>query len=295
MTETRWRSLAVALAVILAVILGFAGALVLTSGGPGPTATPGATASRGPGPSGTGSSSPSGGPSLAPSAPPAGSAAPSAGSAAPSVAPSASLGTGIAFTGLRLDSATDKTGQARTFTFATRPGTVTAKLTAVGSGGRVRICLKPPGGAAFCRDLTSGTLTGKASAISTWTVTLVGVADATPTVNLELGFAAAKPTVTLTGGRFNGTQIPGYGGIVFELTARAVGDLHVKAAWTGSFPYAFFVEALPAGGHGLEPQGPAAGLDVTNPMVAGTTYRVTLANASAGFGSTDLTVALSWP
>jgi hypothetical protein len=288
MTETRWRSLAVALAVILAVILGFAAALVLTSGGPGPTATPGATASSGPGPSGTGSSAPSGGPSLSPSAPPPGSAAPSA-------APSASLGTGIVFTGLRLDAATDKTGHTRTFTFATRPGTVTAKLTVVGSGGRIRICLKPPGGAALCRDLTSGTLTGKASAISTWTVTLVGVADATPTVNLELGFTAAKPTVTLTGGRFNGTQIPGYGGVVFELTARAAGDLHVKAAWSGSFPYGFFVEALPAGGHGFEPQGPAPGLDVTNRVVAATTYRVTLANASAGFGSTDLTVAVSWP
>jgi hypothetical protein len=289
----RWRTIAIVLAVILALLGGLSAAVVLT-GGPGPTVLPSPTTAAG------ASTSPSAGASGLPSgAPPSptGSAPAVTPSAAPSPTPQANLTT-IVFTAMKLNAqqGTNK-GAARTFAFATEgPGKVVASMKSTIPSGRTILCLKPAGGTGVCRTSTAATLTGTtARAKTNWTVTAIGSGVDAPTLDITLTFGTAHPSVTLTNGRFDGAAFP-YDGATFRLTARAAGSIVVKADWGGHpFDYALLVEPASTPAHGIAPSGNSTNATATFPAVAATAYNGTLVNQDDGFGVTGLTMTVSWP
>ena len=289
----RWRTIAIALALILALLGVFAAAVVL-SGGPGSTILPSPTTAAGGSnpPSSGDSNQPSSGPSAAPSSTPAGS--PSTGS---SPTPQVNLTT-ITFTSMRLDAQNGSAaGLARTFAFQTEgPGTVVAAMKSTIVSGRTIMCLKPAGGTSVCRTSTAATLTGTTTLAKTsWTITAIGSGTDSPTLDISLSFGTAHPSVTLTNGRFDGTAFP-YDGATFRLTARASGSIVVKANWGAHpFDYALLVEPASTPPHGVASSGNAPGATAAFPAVAGTAYDGTLANLEGGFGTTGLTMTVSWP
>ena len=289
----RWRTIAIVLALVLALLGGIAAAVVLT-GGPGPSVLPSPTTAAG------ASNSPSAGPSEIPS-----NALPSPTGTAPAVSPTpapspthqANLTT-IVFTSMKLNAQKGANlGLGRIFAFQTEgPGTVVAAMKSTIVSGRTIMCLKPIGGTGVCRTSTAATLTGTTSRAKTnWTVTAIGSGTDAPTLDISLTFGTAHPSVTLTNGRFDGTAFP-YDGATFRLTARASGSIVVKANWGAHpFDYALFVEPASTPAHGVVSSGNAPFATATFAAAAGTVYNGTLANLADGFGVTSLTLTVSWP
>ncbi len=291
----RWRTVAIVLAVVLAVLGGIAAAEVLNSGPAAsvlPSPTTGAGASGQPSPSS--SAGPSSGPSL-----PLASAAPSVAASAtpaPSPTPQANL-TSITFSAMRLSAQRGTLiGKARLFSFTTQgPGTVTATTKPAGGSGRTIFCLKPAGGSGVCRTGTGLTLTGTTSRASTnWQVSAIGSGSDAPTLDIGLTFGSSTPSVSLANGRFDGTDFP-YDGATFQLKARSNGPIKVSASWGHPFDYALLVEPASTPPHDLNTTGNAPSASTTVPATAGTLYNGTIANLEGGFGITDLTLIVSWP
>ena len=290
----RWRTIAIILAVILALLGGITAAVVISSG-PSPVVLPSPTTAAGgsPGPSALASSGLS---SVPPS--PTGSAPPASPTFLPSPTPQANLST-IVFTSMRLDPQSHiATGAApRTFVFTTEgPGTVTAIIKPAISGGKTVACLKPTGGTSICRTGTTETLTGKTTkAKLAWTVTAIGSGSSAPTINLSLIFGTSKPSVKLTNGRFDGTSFP-YDGVTFRLTDAKAGSVGIKADWGGHpFDFAMLVELASTPPHTLATTGNATTATGSFPVLARTAYKGTLANLDGGMGFTPLTMTLTWP
>ncbi len=299
MTEQRWRSVAIVLAVVLVGLVGLIFFTDLPGGSPSPTNQPSF---------GLGSPSASAGGEL-PSGSPGSSVAPSA-----SVVPSASASTGpsasptnqptaaqnrITFTGVKLDARSDSNGKARTFTFRTDgPGSVTAKLIAKSSGGTTRFCLKVgANGTPVCRIWAAGTLTGLTSAKgkTTFSVTAIGQGSATPTVDVQLTFRALAPSVTVTNARFDGTDSSAYNGLNGQLKVKAGGSIAVKATWGGHpFDYTYSLVDLtdPTGGGVFSGNG--VGLERTDTETPDHQLAFSLVNSDAGFGITPLTMTVTW-
>ncbi len=293
----RWRTVAIILAVILAILGGLAAAEVL-SGGPAPTPLPSPTTIAGAsvGPSSAPSTGPSSSPVAVTSPSPAGSPSAPPPTPSPSPTPQANL-TSITFTSMRLDAQKGSlAGLARTFTFSTQgAGTVTATTKPRASNGRAIFCLKPAGGSGVCRTGTALTLTGTTTRAATnWTVTAIGSGSDAPTLDIGLTFGTATPKVTLANGRFDGTDFP-YDGATFQLKARAAGPITVTAQWGHPFDYAVLVEPASTPPHDLTPSGNAPGATATFPAEAGTIYNGTVANLEGGFGITNLTMTVTWP
>jgi hypothetical protein len=303
MTDRNLRTLVAGLTGVLIVVVAIALLLVVGRNGPG-TATRSATPSLRP----TASASPSAAASVSPSA----SAAPTVTASAPpsapaSVAPSAAassspLPAGVAtatFIGLKLDATDDPAGQARVLKFTSDgPGTVTAKLASTSPQGTTHMCLLLGTKHVACKDLASGTFTGKTTqAHANWQVTLEGTGIATPTVNLTLTFQAAAPAVTIEHARFDGTAFPDTNGIQVRFTAQTPGDARLVANW-GGHPFQYevdlFDETSGSGDKSFPNQGPSTNVDQSIPVTAGT-WRLVLQNVEAGFGVTELTATISWP
>jgi hypothetical protein len=304
MTEQRWRSVALALATVLAVLV----AIVFVTGGPGGSsagATPSPTValttpSGGASPSTTASSGPSTGPSASASASPSASASTSASpSAGATPAPTAGLAQ-ITLTDVRLDARSDPGGLARTFTFVTDgPTKVTAKLTAKSPQGTTRFCLIVGKSQPFCRNWSSGTLTGITSSKggTTFKVTLIGVGIATPLVDLGLTFRAKAPSVAVTNARFDGTApaADGYNGLSGRVKIRPGGILAVKADWgITPFSYTYSLVDLTAPSAGGVFPGTATGIDRSDPATAGDSYAFSLVNDETGSGRTPMTMTIAW-
>ena len=288
----RWRTIAIILAVVLALLGGITAAVVI-GGGPSPAVLPSPTTAAGG--SSEPSSSASGLPSVAPSAVasvPAASPTPK-----PSPTPQANLTT-ITFTAMKLDAQKGAlAGLARTFSFATEgPGTVVAVIKPTATSGRMIACLKPAGGSAFCHTGSSATLTGTtARAKTTWILTAIGSGVDAPTLDIGLTFGTLHPSVTLTNGRFDGKVFP-YDGATFKLTTPRSGSLVLKGDWGGhAFDYALLVEPASTPPHDLTSSGNAPHATGTFPVVAGTAYNGTLANLDDGMGTTGLTMTVTWP
>jgi hypothetical protein len=256
--------------------------------------------------------SPSVGPTLTPteSTPPSPSATPDATAtpatdASPSAAPSGSPGaTALAtltFVGLKLDAGADPSSEARVITFRSDgAGTVTAKLASTSPQGQTHMCLLVGTKEIGCKDMRSGTFTGKTSqAHATWMVTLLGTGVAAPTVDLTVTFQAVAPTVTIEHARFDGTASPDSNGIQARFTARTAGDVRLVADW-GGHPFLYEVDLFDEnGGQGSTDQHavsqePSTNTDQVMPVTAGN-WRLVLQNTEAGFGTTDLTARISWP
>jgi hypothetical protein len=303
MTDRNLRTLVAGLTGVLIVVVAIALLLVVGRNGPGtatrstaPSLRPTASAS----PSAVASASPSASaaPTVTASAPPSApaSAAPSAG------ASSSALPAGVAsatFIGLKLDATADPAGQARVLKFTSDgPGTVTAKLASTSPQGTTHMCLLLGTKQVACKDLASGTFTGKTTqARANWQVTLEGTAIATPTVNLTLTFQAAAPAVTIEHARFDGTAFPDTNGIQVRFTAQAPGDARLVANW-GGHPFQYevdlFDETSGSGDKTFPNQGPSTNVDQSIPVTPGT-WRLVLQNVEAGFGVTELTATISWP
>jgi hypothetical protein len=205
----------------------------------------------------------------------------------------------LTFVGLKLDAATDAGGEARVVTFRSDgAGTVTAKLRSTSGEGTTHMCLLAGTREIGCKDLASGTFTGRTSRDhANWTVTLRGSAAATPTVDLTVTFQAVAPSVTIEHARFDGTASPDTNGIQARFESRRAGDAHLVADW-GGHPFLYEVDLFDeTGGSGnatLANQGPSTNVDEAFPVTAGT-WRLVVQNIEAGFGTTDLTATISWP
>jgi hypothetical protein len=240
--------------------------------------------------------------SAPPSATPTASVAPST-EASPSAAPSGSPGASplatLTFVGLKLDATADPSGEARIVTFRSDgAGTVTAKLGTNSPQGKTHMCLLVGTKQIGCKDLASGTFTGKTSqAHANWTVTLRGTAADAPVVDLTVTFQAVAPKVTIEHARFDGTASPETNGIQARFSARAAGNVRLVADW-GGHPFLYeidlFDESAGSGNATLPNQGPATNVDQALPVTVGN-WRIVLQNTEAGFGTTDLTAAISWP
>ena len=251
----------------------------------------------------SGSGAPSGSPvasgaSAVPSGSPGGS--PSA-SPSPSATPKPAVPVArITYSGLRLDATTGVDPVIRTFTFKTDgPVTVTAKLTGRTAGAKTKMCIQVSTGTPFCRSWVSGSLTGTTTSAKTtaFTVTLIGVAAATPTVDLALVFRAKAPSVTLANAHFDGTAAdPGLNGITAKVTVRVAGNLSITAAWgSNPFDYTYGLIDLTHPSAGGSFTGNGVGLERSDPVAAGDAYAVSLANSGTGSGVTPLTVTIKWP
>jgi hypothetical protein len=242
--------------------------------------------------------------STPPTATPEASATPAT-EASPSGLPSGSPGATtlatLTFIGLKLDATADPAGEARVVTFRSDgAGTVTAKLASTSPQGRTHMCLLVGTKEIGCKDMRSGTFTGKTSqAHANWTVTLQGSAAETPTVDLTVTFQAVAPSVKIEHARFDGTASPDSNGINARFSARAAGEVHLVADW-GGHPFLYEIGLFDEnGGQGTVTQGavsqePSTNADQAMPVTAGN-WRLVLKNAEAGFGTTDLTATISWP
>ena len=234
MDDRIWKNLSILLGIVCAVLLGIAGALmVIRTGGPsGATPSPDSSAIS------EGSQAPtdsSGNPiSQSPGAShgPSGSPAPT-----PKLGPSSPAT--ITFTGLALDSANDKNGTARTFTFVSdSAGPATYAVTSTSAGGSTKMCAKVDTGAFGCKiGAKPNFLTGTSDATpNTWTVTVVGYGNSHPTVDVTFTWSTSAPKITLNHGRFQGSSTANVAEALNGFTAsfkpRAAGPLNVQASWT---------------------------------------------------------------
>ena len=290
------------LAIVLAVLLGILIATALFGGSSSPTPTPAPTVNPTVNPSGFGSPSASASDSLAPSSSgaatptPPPTAAPAA-SATPAPTPTPIPPATVTFSSLRLDAATDATGNDRIITWATRTTQpITVAFTA--TGGSANACLFVGTKQVACKAGASGSLSATATgSIVTMTLRLRGVASATPVVSATLGFVAINPSVTIQHARFDGTAAPDYNGIQVVVKPRKAGVVKLTASW-GGHPFMYEVDLIEQGGPGLKSlanQGPATNVSTSLALVPPNGWMIVLQNTEAGFGATDLTATVSWP
>jgi hypothetical protein len=245
----------------------------------------------------TDSAPPSAAPTLEASVAPSTEPSPSA---APSGSPGALALATLTFVGLKLDATADPGGEARVVTFRSDgAGTVTATL-GTNSPGKTHMCLLVGTKQIGCKDITSGTFTGKTSqAHANWTVTLEGAAADAPTVDLTVTFQALAPKVAIAHARFDGTASPETNGIQARFTARAAGEVRLVADW-GGHPFLYKIDLVDESGgqvstsQGAVSQEASTNADQAMPVTPGN-WRLALQNAEAGFGTTDLTATISWP
>ena len=234
MDDRIWKNLSIVLGIVAAVLLGIAGALmVIPKGGSlGPASSPDSSAvsqgSLGP----TDASGNPVGQSPGTIQGPSGTPAPT-----PNLGPSSPAT--ITFTGLALDSANDKNGTARTFTFISDGvGPVTYAVTKTSAGGSTKLCAKVDAGGFGCKvGGLPNFLKGAADAAhNTWTVTVVGYGNSHPTVDITFTWPAVTPKITLNHGRFQGSSSPkvaeALNGFSANFKPRAAGPLSVQASWT---------------------------------------------------------------
>lgn len=235
MDDRVWRNISIGLGVICALLIGFAGALMVVGGHSETSA--GATPSPLVG-------EPT--PTPAPSTSLVASAEPTpiyTGPATPTPAPSqtADFAT-VAFAGMALDATSDSHGTARTFTFQTDGnGPLNLSVTKISAGGSVRMCLKVDAGSFACRVGTPTSLPSMTKAFadtdhSTWTLTLIGYNTSKPIVDVSITWPTNNPKITLTHGRLQGSSTAGVSDALNGFTAvfrpRNPGSLNIQASWT---------------------------------------------------------------
>jgi hypothetical protein len=298
-TEEGWRRVAMVLAVVLALLIGFGAAVVLLphggTSGASPTPTLVAGASPTPTIPGQTTQPPTETPTELPSATP--SPSPS-----PTPIPTFPAAT-IQFVGLQLDSPAASGGKARTIAFGSNgPGDiiVTAKVDTASS--TASLCLRAGTQAATCKNGSSTiSFKGHASGVTgTWTVTAFGVATSAPSIDLTITWPVKTPKLTLSNFRFDGT---GGGDLVNGFTvvfkARGNGNMGVNMD-TGSghnWQWDVLSQDQTAGTHKEYPTTPdsAPRFDITSPLLKNHQYRVTVQNESGNLGtSIPLNGTLSW-
>jgi len=286
-TEEGWRRVAMVLAVVLALLIGFGAAVVLIprGGTSGASPTPTLVAGASPTPTLPGGTTqpPTETPTELPSATP--SPSPS-----PSPIPSYPAAT-IQFVGLQLDGGPN--AAARTIAFTSNgPGNLSVVAKVDTASSTANICFRAGTQAATCKK-GSGTISfaGKATgATGTWTVTAITDASSVnaPAIDLTITWPVKTPKVTLSNFRFDGT---GGGDLVNGFTvvfkARGNGNLGVNMD-TGSghnWQWDVLAQDQTAGTSKDHPAPSAAPkFNVTSPIVKNHQYRVTVQNESTNLG-----------
>jgi hypothetical protein len=123
------------------------------------------------------------------------------------------------------------------------------------------------------------------------------VAAATPVVDVTIAFPAAKPKVTITNARFDGTADVKHNGLQVVATPRAKGYYHVTADW-GGHPFAYEVDLIEQNGPGLKLVKVTQGATKTSQGFAvapKSAWMIVLKNSESGFGVTPLTATFTWP
>lgn len=295
MTNQSWRIVAAALAVILAVLGGATIAFVIAPG-PGATGSPVLPSFPSGAPSGSGIAGASGSPAASATA-----SASASGPASPTPSPTPVPVAQLTVTQLKLDPRVpSNAGVARFFTFTSDgPGTITAQLKAISPMGTTHMCLRAGSKDIKCGDEANMTIKATTtSARVVWRVSLEGTGMFTPTVELTLTFPAVAPSVKITHARFDGTGAPDTNGIQAIVVPRAAGNAKIVASWGGhAFRYTIKAtnQSSGAGNTTLANQGPSTNTNKSIAVTAGETWKITLENADAGFGTTDMTYTLSWP
>ena len=240
MNDRTWRNLSIALGLVCVLLIGVAGALLLSSGkgspsstatgtyiASGATETPGASVAGTPTPGASDTSTP--GPSATPKP-------------TPSPRPTQSEPTAsISFTDMMLDAQSDPLATARTFSFMSDgPGPVSAVVTKSSSSkASIKMCLRIDAGAQTCA--LPGVEPGFPAAYadtqhSLWVVTLIGAGAATPTVDVAFSWPTGSPSITFAHGRFQGSSSPGISeaqnGFNATFKPRGSGAVSVSVAWT---------------------------------------------------------------
>jgi len=297
-TEEGWRRVAMVLAVVLALLIGFGAAVVLLPRGStsGASPTPTLAAGGSPTPSAGGATQP---PTETPTELPSATPSPSP---SPTPIPTYPAAT-IQFVGLQLDSPAAAGGKARTIAFGSNgPGDiiVTAKVDTASS--TASVCLRAGTQAPTCKNGSSTiSFKGHASgATGSWTVTALGVATSAPSIDLTITWPAKTPKLTLSNFRFDGT---GGGdlvnGFTVVFTARGNGNLGVNMD-TGSghnWQWDVLAQDQTAGTQKEYPTSPATAprFNITSPIVKNHQYRVTVQNESGNLGaSIPLNGTFSW-
>ncbi|HEX7492011.1 MAG TPA: hypothetical protein VF337_09950 [Candidatus Limnocylindrales bacterium] len=298
-----WLRRATVVALSVAIVLGLSAATPLPKlGPPAPTAALAAASPTAPGPS----------PSQSPSASPAAST-----SEAPSPSPSPTLEwhptattthtspiASITFHNLMLDSATDPTHTARTFTFTSDgPGIVSASIVATSPSDSTTICIKAEDGTDFCQSGATPELNQETVRThSLWTVTLVSANASTPTVDVALAWPADSPSISIIHGRFQGSPNPdSLRTLAATFRTRAGGPLSLIAAWPHATADAILTLTDISGSRelALDSKSYAAAESIapgySHNAVAAHTYKIVLYNEGANVAPTDLAATIAFP
>ena len=206
---------------------------------------------------------------------------------------------------LVLDPTTDSAAKARTFTFVSDgPGHVSVQVVAATTVSSTRLCLAADSGTPECRTGVAPAFPDQvtAAAHATWSVTLTSADESTPTVDLAISWPSEAPSVTLTGGRFQGAPNPdALRSFSASFTPRAAGQMGLTASWTPGPAVAglTLVQEPTASNSTVDqasyPSSSALSPAYTHAVAKGVTYRITLMNTSADAGRTSLTAKISFP
>jgi len=295
-TEEGWRRVAMVLAVVLALLIGFGAAVVFLPRGGTSGASPTPTLVAGVSPTPTFASETTQPPTQTPTEAPTPTPSPS-----PSPTPIPTYPTAtIQFVGLQLDSPAASGGKARTIAFGSNgPGDiiVTAKVDTTSS--TASVCLRAGTQAPTCKN-GSGTISfkGHASGLTgSWTVTALGVATSAPAIDLTITWPVKTPKLTLSNFRFDGTGTGTVNGFTAVLKARGNGNLGVNMT-TGSghnWQWDVLVQDQTAGTSKDHPAPSVAPkFNVTSPLLKNHQYRITVQNETTSLGSVPLSGTFSW-
>ncbi|MGD0862789.1 MAG: hypothetical protein ABSA21_08495 [Candidatus Limnocylindrales bacterium] len=315
--SSRWRDVALALGLLLAILVGATGSLLLGAmnrgtGSHAVAASPSARATTGGPPSPTQSPAPIESPTPTGSVSPTPISTSGGASAAADTATPPPQTTGVASTAtltfhdLMLDSATDAGGTARTFTFTTDgPGSVSAQVVTAAPLATSKMCIQVNGSAKTCATgATPGFFTvAPQGDHAQWTVTLIATdPGSTPVVDVAFSWQTRAPAITLSHGRFQGAPNPdSLRGATATFKTRAAGTVAVSAAWPPALVDATLtlsdVTSLP--GSTVDQVGYTAATSIdpaySHVVKAGKTYQVQLQNSGTDSGRPDLAVTIAFP
>jgi hypothetical protein len=169
------------------------------------------------------------------------------------------------------------------------------------------MCIQIDAGAQTC---STGAKPGFPNALadrphSLWVVTLIGVGDSTPTVDVAFSWPAASPSITLAHGRLQGSSSPGIpealNGFNATFKARIAGTVSVKVAWTvivtdvdialADVTGASAVNVDETQRQGVKAVDPA----YTHAVDAGKKYKVMFRDLSADSQRPDLNATITFP
>ncbi len=289
-----------ALALLIALVVGFTGAAWLLRGPATPAAPAGSpgdssaavpTASLVPTPY-----SPSASPVVTANE----STAPTATAGPSQTSPTAT----ITFNGLKLDPSIDPAGAPRTFTFVSDgPGAVSAHVVATSLNDSSEICLTQDALPAKCSSGPMPGVDGFASAAqTTWKVTVLSTNESSPTVDVAVGWPTDHPQITATNCRFQGSpNLDTLRSLVATFKPRIAGNVTFDAAWPPAIVHATLTLTDVSGPtpSPVDSMAYAAAGSVSpqysHAVESAKTYRISLYNDSADAGRPNLTATIAFP